>query len=371
LESILKGKNMFSIKVIKVLTACLVTMIMAFSLVVEAKAEVDNTIAGIDNITAAPVVASTPQTVTLNDGAVVSIEEYEKATGKKYNPEETNNSSTQVANTQTTTAGTQSGNSSTGSSSTTSNAALLTVDLVIFSGQSNMSGDGGDVKLAPAVPNKHGYEFRNGKDPAGLYTVVEPFGTSADGYLCDPDGLRSGTLVSSFMNSYYAKTGVPVMGVSAARAGTSVNYWNEPEVQADLLRKYQNAKDWCAANNVKIRHQYIVWLQGETDAIAKMDGGTYQELVKSAFASVINQGIEQVFVVTIGNFAGLPGAYDTIVEAEKNLCLTDSHYTLGTDVLHTLPESYLVDGVHYNQTALNMAGKATGEVAASFTALFN
>ena len=36
--------------------------------------------------------------------------------------------------------------------------AVKTVDLVIFAGQSNMSGRGGNAKAAPAVPVDTGYE---------------------------------------------------------------------------------------------------------------------------------------------------------------------------------------------------------------------
>lgn len=245
--------------------------------------------------------------------------------------------------------------------------AILTVDLVIFAGQSNMSGAGGDAKSAPAVANGHGYEFRNGRDPAGLYQVVEPFGSSANGYLCDPEGMRSGTLVSSFMNTYYSKTGVPVLGVSAARGGTDLNYWNKAEVQADLLNKYRSAVAWCNSNNVRVRRQYIVWLQGETDAIGGVDGDAYQTKLKNVFSSMFASGIEQVFVITIGNFAGLPGAYDSVVAGQIAICATDSHFTLGTDVLHTLPETYTPDTVHYNQQALNLAGSQAAMVAANYT----
>ena len=79
--------------------------------------------------------------------------------------------------------------------------AVKTVDLVIFAGQSNMSGRGGNAKAAPGVPVDTGYEFRYGTCPTGMYPVQEPFGIYSNGYLCDLPALRGGTLVSSFMNS--------------------------------------------------------------------------------------------------------------------------------------------------------------------------
>lgn len=246
---------------------------------------------------------------------------------------------------------------------------IMTVDLVVFAGQSNMSGAGGNADEAPAVPHGCGYEYRNGKDPAGMYEVTEPFGTSADGYLSDPDGLRKGTLVSAFMNSYYSSTGVPVLAFSAARGGTDMmNYWSTPQVKAELSNKYGNIKAWCAANHVKIRHQYVVWLQGESDGYMGMDQLAYRRELIALFAPLFSQGLEQVFIITPGNCEGAPGVYDQIISGQKTLCANNAHFTLATDTLKQLPNTYLVDGIHYNQQALNLVGTQAAAAAASYTA---
>lgn len=249
------------------------------------------------------------------------------------------------------------------------NAGLITVDLVIFAGQSNMSGVGGDAKLAPAVPHGCGYEFRNGQDPKGMYEVVEPFGSRENGYISDPAG-RNGTLVSAFMNSYYNATGVPVLGVSAARGGTDMtSFWMTPNVRAELMQKYQDAKDWCGANNVTIRHQYVVWLQGESDAFNGLAPELYNQDLKNLFAPLFVKGVEQVFVITPGNFAQFPGIFDSIINAQTTLCTSDMHFTLGSAALKSLPDTYLVDGIHYNQTALNLAGSQAAATAAAYSIL--
>lgn len=246
---------------------------------------------------------------------------------------------------------------------------VMTVDLVIFAGQSNMSGGGGNAKAAPAVAHGCGYEYRNGQSAPGLYEVEEPFGTTANGYICDPEGLRQGTLVSAFMNKYYNATGVPVVGVSASRGGTGIyTFWNSEAVRQELVNKYLDAIAYCNSNHIYVRNRYVVWLQGETDAIALMSGTTYQAGLDELFAPLFLRNLDQVFIVTIGNFGGLPGAYDEIVNAQINKCKVDARFTLGTTVLHDLPDTYTVDGVHYNQTALNMAGEETAAVAALFSA---
>lgn len=247
---------------------------------------------------------------------------------------------------------------------------LMTVDLVIFAGQSNMSGAGGNAAAAPAVPHGCGYEFRNGQDPAGLYEVVEPFGARENGYLSDPAELRYGTLASAFMNKYYSATGVPVLGVSMARGGTAVfNYWNKPEVRNEIVTKYDNVIAWCTANHVKVRKQYIVWLQGESDAMAGISEKDYQSMLESIFAPLYSKGLQQMFVITPGNLEGVPGAFDSIITAQKNLCAKNAHYTLASESLHNLPNTYLTDGIHYNQSALNLVGEEAAVAAAAYSKL--
>lgn len=251
------------------------------------------------------------------------------------------------------------------------NAGLLTVDLVIFAGQSNMSGVGGDVTQAPAVPHGCGYEFRNGQDPKGMYEVVEPFGSRENGYISD-SATRNGTLVSAFMNTYYNATGVPVLGVSASRGATDMtSFWMTPNVKAELMKKYQDAKDWCGANNVSIRHQYVVWLQGESDAFNNLSPDLYKQDMKNLFAPLFVKGVEQVFVITPGNYEPFPGLFDSIINAQTSLCAADNHFTVGSVALKSLPDTYLVDGIHYNQAALNLAGSQAATVAATYSVLHN
>lgn len=244
---------------------------------------------------------------------------------------------------------------------------LKTVDLVIFAGQSNMAGGGGDAGSAPSVPHDQGYEFRYGKCPTGLYDITEPFGIYQNGYLSDPDGIRKGSLVSSFCNAYYKATGVPVLAFSATRSGSSINYWLTPEVQGELSSKFDLVNAWCSSNHINIRKRYVVWLQGETDAMAGMNSETYEAGLSGAFTPLIGKGLDQVFVITIGQVGGMPGAYDLIANAQINLCNNSPYFTLGTDVLRILPDVYIPDTIHYNQSALDTAGAQAASTAALFT----
>ena len=241
------------------------------------------------------------------------------------------------------------------------------VDLVIFSGQSNMAGGGGDALQAPAVPKDHGYEFRCGKVATGMYEIVEPFGIYQDGYLSDPDGIRKGSLVSDFANAYYKNTGVPILALSATRSGSSINYWLSSAVKAELMEKYDLVNSWCEANFITIRHRYVVWLQGETDGMAGMSTEEYEKKLVEVFMPLINKGLDQVFVIPVGHVAGLPAAYETVAAAQMDLCANSPYFTMATDTLRSLPDMYLPDTVHYNQSALNLVGKNSGVTAAVFS----
>ena len=242
-------------------------------------------------------------------------------------------------------------------------AAATVVDLVIFAGQSNMSGGGGNAAAAPKVAAGAGYEFRIGAGQLGLYPVTEPFGVYNTGSLADPPGIRKGSLVSAFMKSYYSSCGVPVMGFSASRGGTSIGFWQSAQAQNELSQKYDQIRSWCASNNIVIRRTYAVWLQGETDAIGHMEKEVYKSGLRNVFSRLFAKGLERVFVIPIGKYAGLPGSYDMVRAAQIELCASDPRFVLGSDALGSLPESYLADGCHYNQSALNTAGSQCGSLA--------
>ena len=88
-----------------------------------------------------------------------------------------------------------------------------TMDVILFMGQSNMSGANGDASQAPELIKGAGYEYRAITEPERLFVLEEPFGENEhrEGALDDREILeRRGTLVTSFVNAYYEETGTPV-----------------------------------------------------------------------------------------------------------------------------------------------------------------
>ena len=122
----------------------------------------------------------------------------------------------------------------------------IIVDLIMFMGQSNMSGTGGNAKYAPEVPEGHGYEFRAISDPTRLYPIEEPFGLyeNTPGAIEDMPIAKNGSLVSAFANKYYELTGVPVVAVSASSGGRDTDYWMSKKVVDDFSEMQKRAQVW-------------------------------------------------------------------------------------------------------------------------------
>lgn len=81
-------------------------------------------------------------------------------------------------------------------------------------------------ETAPALTPGAGYEYRAVSDPGRLYPASEPFGVhenNPDG-ICEP-GMKTGSMVTAFINAYYARTKIPVIGVSASKGGSDIGQW--------------------------------------------------------------------------------------------------------------------------------------------------
>jgi hypothetical protein len=242
------------------------------------------------------------------------------------------------------------------------------VDLIMFMGQSNMSGTGESEK-APEVIEGAGYEFRAITDPTRLYPLTEPFGedeNKTDGV--DDEDLKTGSLVSSFVNSYYSGTGVPVVAVSASAGGSTLHSWRKDgEMLPDAVNRFNAAKNWLTENGYVIRHSYMVWLQGESDGNKQTSKDDYITSIKDSVSVMQDNGIEKCFIIRIGIRIEEPGLYDTIIEAQTELCRDNEDFILiSTKAVELEMLGLMKDAVHYTQGGLNLIGEEAGANAAYY-----
>jgi Carbohydrate esterase, sialic acid-specific acetylesterase len=236
------------------------------------------------------------------------------------------------------------------------------VDLVMFMGQSNMSGTGESDK-APVVIDGAGYEFRAISDPTKLYPIEEPFGENENNEEGVNDGdIKTGSLVSSFVNSYYSGSGVPVVAVSASAGGSTLHSWRKDGVLLpDAVNRYNTAKEWLIDNGYTIRHSYMVWLQGESDGNKQTTKEEYITSIKDSVSVMQENGIEKCFIIRIGIRTEEPGMYDTIIEAQTELCRDNEDFILiSTKAVELEHLGLMRDEVHYTQGGLNLIGEEAG-----------
>lgn len=235
----------------------------------------------------------------------------------------------------------------------------VVVDIIMFMGQSNMSGCGGDASQAPVVNPGSGYDFRAISDPTRLYSIAEPFGINENqvGGIVEYPGGKKGSLVSAFANTYYKETGVPVIAVSASAGATTTEYWTRQAIVNDFVERHQRAKIWLEGNDYYVRNQYVIWLQGESDADKGITAAQYTENMDNIIRPLFINGIQKVFIIRPGRTIDKVNYFDAIIKAQTEMCKTSGYYALASTMLSGFGTTYMVDQWHYNQTALNMLGE--------------
>lgn len=244
------------------------------------------------------------------------------------------------------------------------------VDLIIFAGQSNMSG-GGNAALAPTVIPGAGYEYRSVTAPNTLKNITEPFGKNENSGNLNDQNYKQGSLVSSFVNAYYKETKVPVVAVCATRIGSSTFFWKDT-LAKETEKRYKKANSYLKKRKLKIRHRYVVWYQGEAEGIYKVAGGVYSDNIKE-IEKYFRQNCktEKFFVIRIGQYYGTEvesdneaNLFDEIIRTQTRLCLTDDNFILvSVKAASFTQEDYNAEGLHLKQKALNQIGKEAGKNA--------
>ncbi len=245
------------------------------------------------------------------------------------------------------------------------------VDLLLFMGQSNMAGRG-DAALAPAVPPGMGFEYRAVTDPAHLHPLAEPFGKAEnDPAGVNEPGMKTGSMVSAFVNACTAQTGVPIVGVSCAKGGSAIAEWLPgTPYYADAVRRTRSAQTFLAKNGYTVRHSALVWCQGCTDG----DLHTPKEVYKQNTDRVLHTfmadtGLETCFLIQIGNQRDEPTLYLPMQQAQEELAEAYPDIVMVSRKFKTFAAKGLMKDVfHYLQPAYNEVGEEAGRNVADYWA---
>ena len=236
------------------------------------------------------------------------------------------------------------------------------IDLVMFMGQSNMAGRG-VASESPVVPQGYGYEFRAISDNTKLYDIIEPFGVNENNVSgINEPGMKTGSMVSSFITNYFKLTNIPIVAVSASKGGSSINEWQPNGAYLnDAISRFNSAKEYLLNNEYTIRHKFMVWCQGETDGDNAMSKEDYATKIKLMIDEMCKQGIEKCFIVRIGNYRDDETRYNDIIQAQTELCKEyDKAVLVSTKFDKMATDGLMKDVFHYKQEGYNITGTDAG-----------
>ncbi len=238
---------------------------------------------------------------------------------------------------------------------------------MIFMGQSNMAGRG-VADEAPTLIKGAGYEYRAISAPGHLCEITEPFGVDENNNegVFEP-GMKTGSMVTAFVNAFYEKTGVPVVAVSCSKGGSSILEWMpDTAYYKDACKRFNSAKAWLMEKAYEITDSSMVWCQGCTDGDNHLNPGEYLEKTRIFLKAFMQETeVNQVFLIQIGNHRDDDKIYVPIQKAQEALCAKEEKVCLVSTCFKTFAKSGLMkDSFHYTQEGYNAAGTEAGENAA-------
>ena len=240
------------------------------------------------------------------------------------------------------------------------------VDLLIFGGQSNMQGQ---TESDPSdKPVEGAKEFKLLSKT--FVPLKNPVGEDI-GELLLASHLGHGSLVPYFAESYRKKTGRDVICVHVAKGATTISQWLKTNSDGEnrykkLVGKVTECKK---ATSETIGRVLFVWLQGESDALAKTSESDYFAMLSELKSDLEKDiGIDRFMIIEVGYFASNFGGkeYDEAImraqesAAEKGfVMLTDITRRLSLDSNYINPEAV----GHFNNEAMRIIGTVAGEAA--------
>ena len=253
--------------------------------------------------------------------------------------------------------------------------------LILFAGQSNMGGRGCQCEKWPELPPKltegAAYEYKAVTAPDRLSVLEEPFGVlenRVDG-INDVSSkgvpMKSGSLATAFCNAFFEKTQIPIVGVSAAKGGSTLKSWI-PGADAgyfeDMTDRFLSAEKFLTEHDYRVKDRLILWTQGESDGDKGTDGKDYIEMFERMWTALKEKtGITRMFLIKTGecNIEGSYDRYQKIQEAQEEICRRNSDVIMCSRAFQGMRERGLMrDAFHYYQQGYNLCGEDAGRNAA-------
>ncbi len=238
-------------------------------------------------------------------------------------------------------------------------------DVLIFGGQSNMEGQTEELPH-PNGPTDGVMEYRFLTD--SVVPLVHPVGEDLNPAI---EGANDGfgSLLPDFCRTYREETGHGVLAVHAAQGATRIDEWlPETERYRVALKKILGAKKAAGESMGSV---YYVWLQGESDAIAKVPESLYLErLIRYKNALKRDAGIDVFGIIRVGYFTAEHAYDEAIMRAQETACGSDADFIMLTRITArmSLDPAWINPAAagHYNNRAMTRIGEAAGHALAQY-----
>ncbi len=176
------------------------------------------------------------------------------------------------------------------------------------------------------------------------------------------------TLAAEFCRVYTKLTGRNVVAVGAAKGAVTIEYFTRGNDGFDfLVRKTLAAKKRAADPSGAV---YLVWLQGESDAIESTGKDEYVDRIGRLSRDLKAEiGLTKFCIIRVGRFTN-DGRDDEIIAAQDEICESDPFFLMLTDEateLNGIPEymNPFVPG-HFSAEGLRKLGADAANCLAEF-----
>ena len=245
-----------------------------------------------------------------------------------------------------------------------------TVDIIVFCGQSNMTGVGNAAE-APVLTQGAGYAFNYVTNRKNFPVLKEPFGYGQDDSFFTNADYCKGSMVTAFANAYYKQTNTPIIAVPASCVGTGSVSWVDTRYKG-VIKRVNTAVKLAKKKGLIVGHVYMVWMQGENDAFADMKASMHKKNLTNMVSKIMSKTpVEKCMIIGIANYAkdaDIAKNFKRIQKAQKSLCNSNENFIMISTKATTLSESsFREDGIHILQDGLNKIGTEAGRKAGKYT----
>jgi hypothetical protein len=250
---------------------------------------------------------------------------------------------------------------------TDQSAATKEVDLILFTGQSNMLGR--DTELYETeIPEGKAFWYSYAEET--LFPVQNPVGENCLGF----SKSSGSSMIPEFCARYIEQTGRSVVCVLLANGGVSIQHFAPDGTAISGMQLYlNNCQNWLEKNGYSVQHRFYVMLHGETDSTDPVNEHYGEDLL--AFHNVLKEFFDFEFgaLVLNGGTAekdetGVKVINDTKITLAKEE--TDIIVASTTIPLHFFDDPSWVYGdtlnIHLTKDAIRLVGAEAADSIVRF-----